>query len=234
MRFLLRGMAGTLISVSLACTPSSNPSPESPAPAPRAASADAPEDSCSWAALPPTPEHWRTEYDGFGKVDFQDGVVLSPGIADRPSVTHAALVTTRALADLRDFAISVTFENRRALRSPAANPWEVFWLFFNYRSDGAGGKSTNYLALKPNGLELGKAWGEVEQEFLWTAPEPTVAFGRNESFVLIKRGTSLTLRKDGKNFALGDQAKLFDQEGSFGLYTEDAEVVIREVKYCRL
>jgi hypothetical protein len=179
---------------------------------------------------------WRTAYDGFGRVQIRENSVrLTPQASTRADETHAALVllpqTERR--PVRDFRVTFRYRVRQQLRQPASevNPWETLWLFFNYRTEGEN-KETNYLLLKPNGLEIGKAWGEKEQAFLHTSPRPRVTDPGNwqeveierrgnELFVTLNRGLTEQIALSGRN-------TLFSYRGSIGLYTEDADVEVRD------
>ena len=83
-----------------------------------------------WVSMPMNKESWNTIYDGGGQSQWSDGLMFSPQVALKASDTHAALFLAKDFSS-RDFLIRVQYENKESFRKPAANSWEVFWLFFN-------------------------------------------------------------------------------------------------------
>lgn len=174
-------------------------------------------------------------------VDFErDGsIVLSPKPPLSPKETHAALAihTETMRRPVRDFQARVRFTNEAQLRRGRAgkpNEWEVFWLLFNYAGDGKGGKKANFLLVKPVGLEIGRAFGQTGQKFLYVSSAPLVEIGQEHLLRVSKAGQRLSVELDGKPAALfiggADAAsQLYDHPGAVGLYCEDARVRIREV-----
>jgi hypothetical protein len=145
---------------------------------------------------------------------------LTPGAADAPSTTHAALITsTQSFRDLRAFATLTTLKQ---LRSGPPNPWEVGWFLWHYRDD----QHFYYLILKPNGWELGKkAPGSPgEQTFLLAGSTPTFALGVTHTVDVLQVGPTMQVNGDG--MLLGTFVDRNDPylNGSIGLYTEDAQV----------
>jgi hypothetical protein len=182
--------------------------------------------------------NWEKQYDGFGRIQFKEGVLLEPQPAKQADVTHAALVLSRTDIDLSKTAVRIKYQNQRFLRSPAANPWEVFWVFFDYKVQPDHHKEANYFILKPNGIELGKAWKSIDQEFLATANEPRVNLMETVDLVLAQdQKRNLQVDINGKNVMLFQNTKkrsLYKHSGRLGLYTEDARVVIQSVELCSL
>ena len=91
-------------------------------------------------------------------------LVLSPSVATRADETHSALVLTR-----KRYRGNLSFAGRlrtvRQLRTGSApNPWECGWIVWNYQD----AEHFYYLAVKPNGWELGKR-------------DPVYAGGQNSS-----------------------------------------------------
>jgi hypothetical protein len=160
------------------------------------------------------------------------GIVLAPQVSTEPSETHAAL-TLAKLPKMRNFraALTVTTEQQLRLNSPP-NPWEVFWLFFNYNPT-ATGKNTNYFLLKPNGVELGVAKQQIGQTFLQTGAAPAPAVGAANKIDIEKIGTRVRIWVNGI-LAVDRTGGLIDVEGSIGLYTEDARARITQVKVTKL
>lgn len=192
----------------------------------------APDNASAWIPIPLTLDDWTTIYTGYGEVVFNPDATLTldPMAATSPDETHAALVVLNdaVFCPSVDFTIRVTATTQTQLRTPPANPWEVFWLFFNYEDDPT--FQTNYLILKPNGIELGKAFGDSLQEFLYTAPSPQLVLGQPATYEIVKIGTSLQISINGEPiFAEPQDFPLFLNPGQIGLYTEDATVIVHEV-----
>ena len=122
----------------------------------------------NWKTINLNENNWEVAYDGYGEVKFDQGLKLMPKSAFENEKTHAALVLTKEMISSKKFAIRINYVNEKQLRSPAANPWEVFWLFFNYKKGKKDDKNTNYFIFKPNGTELGTASGQIEQSFLFS------------------------------------------------------------------
>lgn len=192
--------------------------------------------SSPWT-LSTTENDWDIVYDGFGGVllDSVDGIILKPQASTELDETHAALVLSKKtlLYPLRDFRLTIVATTNEQLRIPTPNPWEVFWIFFNYRGDRPDSKETNYFILKPNGIELGKAYGAIDQAFLSTLPSPQLVVGEANTFVLDKKGGNIQVSVNGVvvlNYQGRDgSTAIYDQAGAIGLYTEDARVTIHSV-----
>lgn len=172
-------------------------------------------------------EHWKVAYDGYGQVDFAGGEIqMSPARAKSASSTHASLLLSKLQLEAGSFDFYVEYANLHQLREGPPNPWEVFWILFPYRSQVS--KITNYLIIKTNGLELGKAYGEVDQQFLFTQSTPQANFNRWHTLRLIRRGDHLQGFYDQEK-VLDWHGPLENHAGAIGLYTEDAAVKVRSV-----
>lgn len=187
-------------------------------------------DTSTTTTPPLTSGYWTTIYNGYGSVSYDAtaGVVLNPKAPTMPSETHAALTLANNL-QLRNFRLNITatVEQQTRLNS-APNPWETFWIFFNYQPTSAG-KSTNYFLLKPNGVELGTAVDQVGQTFLQTGPADVRAIGVSNKYEIEKIGNRVTVSLNGKvvtNFT----GAIKDVAGSIGLYAEDARVRVTNVQ----
>lgn len=180
---------------------------------------------------------WQVVYDGEGSVVFDvDGILMTPKLATASSETHAALLLSQKTLTqpLQNFKATITFSNIAQLRTGSTpNAWEVFWVFFNYTHDGNGKKKTNYALVKPNGIEIGKAFDEVGQEFLLTNATPTLPIGTTTTLTITKSGTHVTILLDGVLAAdyesLAPPKDIYDVPGAIGLYCEDAQVRVSEV-----
>lgn len=188
--------------------------------------------------VPLKPAHWQLAYDGGGQVSFEGKTLrFRPGFVQRDQDTKAALLLLDETSIAAD-GIQIRFRVLRQLRSNP-RPWEVFWLFFGYRQGAEiRSKTTDYFILKTNGIEIGKAFEELEQKFLLTKDTPKLFVGR--SYVIrLQREDGLTrFIVDGVSVAQtpGDfkSSALFSggdsRRGSFGLYAEDAEIEIESVE----
>lgn len=179
-------------------------------------------------AIPLTSDYWTTVYDGLGSVTYSTGgIVMYPMSATSASETHAAL-TLANISPLRNFRLTVTAITEMQLRQNSPpNPWEVFWLFFNYNATPTG-KNTNYFILKTNGIELGTATDSIGQTFLQTAPTTIPAVGQLNTFQIEKIDSSVTVSINGAK-VIDYTGAVFDTPGSIGLYTEDAGVKVTAV-----
>ena len=177
--------------------------------------------------------NWNINYDGYGEINFDnDSIILKPKISTEEYETHSALVTT--IEQAKDFTLEIDAVTKCQLRENSQpNAWEVFWIFFNYNPTDDGKKKTNYFILKPNGYELGTAWDEVEQGFSDTGDSMSLTINEEYKYVITKIGRYMQISVNDvvlidKEF---DETKLYDETGSIGLYSEDAEVEIKRVDF---
>ena len=184
-----------------------------------------------------TSSDWHELFNGFGTItyDRHTGIVLQPGTSISSHETHAALMIAKKteIHPLKDFILSLKVATERQLRQGSANPWEVFWLFFNHTLDRNNNSAANYFIVKPNGIELGKAFDKKRQTILSTRTTPTLTLGKLYSITLIKMGNHVDVSLDGtpilRYIGHNHSLSLFDTPGSIGLYTEDARVHVYNV-----
>jgi hypothetical protein len=191
----------------------------------------------NWKTIPLDQKNWTASYEGFGKIHFNDGVQLHPRSIASESGTHAALTVLNEPIQSESFLTRIRYKNISQLRKPASNSWEVFWLFFNYNegNNKVNDKETNYFIFKPNGVELGKAWGETNQDFLLTHENPRLELGQEYDLILHRAKSQVDVYINNKlimHYTDKNKKTLFDQKGSIGLYTEDAHVQISSVEIC--
>jgi hypothetical protein len=218
---------------------------------------------------------WHVDYDGYGQVwiqEFSDGnkvLNLRPTTNPPSTGTSAALVTSVSTTsgDLTLAARMRTISQNAPQRVPAQTPqtWETAWLFWNHRTEpGSGDEGTGkaiteveksyYLALKPNGWELGKLdqarfLGLGGQRYLATGTSPQYPVGPDWRNVSIRQTqvdatrVSITVTVDGQELTtfvdgpgsggLPAWSEHPDQEvytsGRVGLYTEDARVQFDDI-----
>jgi hypothetical protein len=184
--------------------------------------------------IPMTTKYWQTLYNGFGKVTYNSllGIHLEPMASISPFETHAALVLSKSELPPR-FRLEVQVTNERSLRENSPpNPWETFWLMFNYKGT-ASQKTTNYFAFKPNGIELGAAYDSVGQDFIYTADFPLMVWGVRNTLVITRDLNNLTVDVNGARvlvMPLTASQWLLQEKGFIGLYTEDAASQVHNVK----
>lgn len=182
--------------------------------------------------IPTLPAYWKEVYNGYGAITYnQDlGIVMQPGPSSKNDETHAALVLVRQTVThpLKDFTIRLTVTTERQLRMPVSNPWEVFWLFFNYVQDRTGFPKTNYFLVKPNGIELGIAYEGRRQKFLYTKTSPSLKLRHLANWIVTKNGNSIVISIDGVK-VMAFKGNIIDRPGAIGLYTEDARVRVQNV-----
>ena len=161
---------------------------------------------------------WRSVFTGYGTTgSTKDGtLIVSPEPATGTD-THAALIAS--VASYRDVDVRTRLRTTAQLRKPTPNPWEVAWVLWHYTD------STHfyYVALKPNGWEIGKEDPGYPgaQRFLASGPG---GYGVGQWHTVRVRmiGATLTVWADGLLLgSLTDNQGAYP-EGRIGLYAEDA------------
>ncbi len=223
-----------------AITPSPSPV-ASPSPLPSPLPSITPSPSPVPTSLGTSASDWDMIYNGYGSVTFDpvQGIIMQPETSTTPSATEACLVLSHAYSQnpIQNFTVSVVVATEQQLRTPTPNPWEVFWLFFNYRSGSAtpdGLKETNFFEFKTNGIELGTAFNSIGETYLATASSPVNLIGSISTIQLTKVGQQVSVMINGIQVVnyTGTAAThlLYDVPGTIGLYTEDARVHIYSVE----
>jgi hypothetical protein len=153
-------------------------------------------------------------------------VVLSPKAAEHADATHAALLITS-----QSYSGRISFEGRvqtvRQIRTGSEpNPWECAWMVWNYTDD----EHFYYIALKPNGWELGKRDPAYPggQRFL-ASGEDVFPIGAWHSFAIIQENARIVVRLNGVEVASFTDTERPYLEGRLGLYSEDAEVLLDNI-----
>lgn len=219
---------------------------------------------------------WNVEYDGYGTVAVvrdetrQRVVDLQPAIDPPQAGTTAAMVKGQAetSGDVVVRARMRTLSQNATSREPAQTPkpWEVGWIMWNATTrDGPGDQGTGiptdvtehsyYLALKPNGWEIGKldqalftAGGDGGQRYLATGSSPTYPVGSQWRYVVISQiDSTIRVRVDGVTLATFTDgpgsggyrpwtsypAQEIYTSGALALYSEDAHVQFKDVSVKR-
>jgi len=165
----------------------------------------------------------------WGGAIVRDGrLELSSTPPASPSQTASSLVVSRLAWS--DLSLSFDTTTLSQLRQPAPNPWEVAWVLFRY------GDLAHYywLALKPNGWELGKKDGgpldgSAPQVFLATGSEPVFPIGRRYHIQLSMIAGTVSVTVDGVPLiTFTDPSPL--PSGAIGLYEEDSRVAFDDVR----
>jgi len=172
---------------------------------------------------------WVAEFNGYGTTSIaQDGsnvLSLSPAASQSPSETHAALV--RTAQSFGNLDLTVRMRTVDQLRNGTPNPWEVGWVLWHY------GDNTHfyYVALKPNGWELGKEDPAYPgaQRFLGGDYSPTFAVGSWHTVRIQQSGATMTISADGATLGSVTDGERPYTSGAVGLYTEDAHVHVDTV-----
>ena len=174
---------------------------------------------------------WGSMFDGYGYVGIDevgDGnkvLTLRPKASSEASETHAALVTSRAVYD--DIEFSLEAKTVRQLRSSHPNPWESAWAIWHY------GDNTHfyYLALKPNGWELGKADPAYPgaQRFLATGSSPSFPIGSWSRIRVRQVGATMSVWADGQLLTRFTDRERPYLGGRVGFYNEDAKTRFDDV-----
>ena len=162
---------------------------------------------------------WLAVFDGDGTSGSDgDTIVLRPRRSVVDFETHAALVVS--VASYRDVDLDLRMRTVAQLRRPRPNPWEVAWVVWDYTDN----DHFYYLALKPNGWELGKRDPAYPggQRFLATG-SPAFPPGPWYSVHVAQRGTTTTVRVGDDVLRVETDRQRPYTSGRVGLYTEDAE-----------
>lgn len=167
---------------------------------------------------------WYSRYNGYGTVTVEaDGdqvLSLSPKAATTSGTTHAALVLSTMRFNDIDFTVQV--KTATQLRTPVPNAWESGWVLWHFTDD----THFYYVALKPNGIEVGKEDPAYPgaQRFLVTLSNPSFAVGHWYTVRVKHVGTTFSIWIDGTLVTTFTDTERPYTGGTVGLYTEDADV----------
>ena len=95
-------------------------------------------------------------------------------------------------------------------------------------------KETNYFTLKTNGVELGTASHELQQNFLMTSSFPHLKLGQRHTLQITKRNERILIKVDKYKILDRNYDDLYNHPGQFGFYCEDAEVIIENFRILNL
>ncbi|MFJ2195970.1 family 16 glycoside hydrolase [Streptomyces violaceusniger] len=168
---------------------------------------------------------WRSVFHGYGgNVGGVDELTLTPRAARRTDRTHACLVVSTARYERLDFRARM--RTAEQLRTPEPNPWEVAWLVWAYTDP----EHFYYVALKPNGWELGKRDPAYRggQRFLATGTRP-FQVGDWSDVRVRQQGPRMTVSVDDRQVVGFTDRERPYAAGSVGAYTEDARAEFRDI-----
>lgn len=168
--------------------------------------------------------NWYSRFNGYGtvaaEVDGDKVLSLSPKPSTSSGETHAALVVSNTRFTDVDFTVQVKTVTQ--LRTPTPNAWESGWVLWHFTDD----THFYYVALKPNGIEVGKEDPAYPgaQRFLVTLSNPTFAVGRWYNVRVKQVGATFNIWVDGTLVTTFTDSERPYTGGAVGLYTEDADV----------
>ncbi|MBH5333457.1 DUF1080 domain-containing protein [Streptomyces pactum] len=168
---------------------------------------------------------WRSVFHGYGRnTGGADRLDLVPRTAREPRRTHAGLVVSTARYG--DVEYRARVRTVRQLRTPAPNPWEVAWLVWAYTDP----EHFYYLALKPNGWELGKRDPRYRggQRFLATGT-PVFPAGEWARVSVRQQGARITVTVGDRPLVDFTDRERPYTSGNVGAYTEDAHAQFRDL-----
>jgi hypothetical protein len=155
----------------------------------------------------------------------------------KPKSTSGTIDTSATLVVSTQSFSSVKFgagyQTLQQLRTGIeANPWECAWVVFGYQDP----DSFYYLALKPNGWELGKSDEAYPagvagggQRFLATGSNPVSRIGEENSFYIDQTGNVIKVYINGQLVTTFTDYERPLLSGKVGFYTEDAMVAFDNV-----
>ena len=177
---------------------------------------------------------WKSRFDGYGRVGVEHAgskvLLLKPKASDSPNETHAALVTSRKT--FSSMELSVRAKTVRQLRSPSANAWEAAWVLWSFKDN----THFYYVALKPNGWELGKADPAYPgaQRFLATGSSVKFPVGTWNSVKVRQVGNRMSVWANGQLLTTFTDTERPYTSGAIGLYNEDAKTFFDNVRVAGL
>lgn len=181
---------------------------------------------------------WKVVFAGYGSVSVESnnsGVMrLSPAAPTSPSETHAALVVSRETYSDKNLKVNMRVRTTEQLRvGSAPNPWESAWVVWDYKDN----DHFTYLAVKPNGWELGKRDPAYPggQRFLATGSSPATSVGDWKVVNVHRKNlkgprTATTVKLGSKKLTRFVDSERPYEAGKVGMYSEDAVVDVSRVK----
>ncbi len=175
---------------------------------------------------------WTAAYSGYGCIKTSVNGAISyveeaPAASAAPAETHASMILGPSFSGPLNYSLNlVTVAQLRTGSAP--NPWEVAWVAWNYTDD----THFYYLALKPNGWELGKEDPAYPgaQRFLASGSSPVFPVGSWYNIKIVQDTSNLIKVYADERLV----ASFLDTErpyvsGRIGFYNEDAQVRLKDV-----
>ena len=172
-----------------------------------------------------TPNRWVAVYGTLAQPAPGTSVVCPAGRATTANRTFSAL--TISTVSYTDVELHASLRTLRQLRRPRPNPWEVGWVLWDFGDS----RHFYYVALKPNGWEIGKEDPAYPgaQRFLATGSSPRFPVGDSHLVTVVQDGPRLDVDADGKPLASVVDRQRPYLSGRVGLYSEDAEALYRDL-----
>ncbi|WP_442753319.1 hypothetical protein ACNHKD_09900 [Methylocystis sp. JAN1] len=151
-------------------------------------------------------------------------LVLSAMAPTQPSETHAALALFSQIYSSKIVFSGCVATLRQLRQGGKPNSWESAWIVWNYQDN----EHFYYLALKPDGWELGKRDPAYEggQRFMATGSR-AFPVGAWTTFTVSQRGNHIAASANGHELvSVTDTLPPIYASGQIGLYTEDAVVAL--------
>lgn len=144
------------------------------------------------------------------------------------SDTFSDLIIFPDLHPTTEFKVSLKFKVIQQYRKNP-KPWESFWLFWSYNKDANQNKFTNYIAFKTNGIEVGKAFNDVDQEFLYTDSQFPILINTWNQIVIESHLGNLKIQINQQNLRIqkNQLIGIYQYPGRIGFYVEDAKVLVK-------
>ena len=177
---------------------------------------------------------WTTRFDGFGRVAVERAgskvLMLRPQVSEEAGETHAALVTSKRT--FSSMQLTARAKTVKQLRTSDPNPWESAWVIWNYTDN----THFYYLALKPNGWEVGKADPRYEgaQRFLATGSDMKFPIGTWASVDIRQVGNTMEVSANGKLLTTFTDNERPYTSGAVGVYNEDAKTYFDNIRVTSL
>lgn len=172
--------------------------------------------------------------DGYGLAfwDEKTGELnFKPKPPKNPTDLHSAIfVSDQKLK--QPYEIGFTMITSRQLREEKPHSTEVGWFLFGYK----GRDQFKYLVLKPNGygMEMGELLPGNEIVYLFTTPRNLYDFPIGQRFEVIFRVKEnlISVSVNGEQYFeyLMNKNDNLPPNGQFGFYSENAEVVVSNIK----
>ncbi len=166
---------------------------------------------------------WDVVFAGYGCVMAEgDYMVLDP----EEGGGHAALVVgPRTTAGM---IYDISLYTAEQLRYEDPNYWEVGWVIWQYTDN----DHFYYFIPKPNGWELGKRDPDYEggQRFLATGSDILYPIENWYDVKIIQIANVITVYVDGVRLVRFEDTETPYMYGRIGLYTEDAEVWLDDMR----